>query len=426
MHSWSHPSVPALPTPGIRPQLRDTATGTLIDPANAGVASLYVCGITPYDSTHLGHAFTYVAFDTLNRVWRDAGVQVTYAQNVTDIDDPLLERADQDGIDWRELAESQVDLFRGDMHALRVVPPEHFIGVVESMDLVVDAVQRLLAAGAAYWVDKDVYADLSVDERFGSISHLDTDQMMDLFPERGGDPQRAGKRDPLDPLLWLGQRAGEPSWDGGSVGPGRPGWHIECGAIAAEYLGLPVSVEAGGQDLIFPHHDMGTSHLRFLAGTGGSEPAASSTEPAKDEEPIACYLHSGLVAYQGEKMSKSLGNLVFVSSLIDQGVDPRAIRLVLLNHHYRHVWEYTAEDLAQAQQRLHTWLQAARQDPESANGEQGPREAAVIVQHMRQALAEDLDTPSCLQVVDAAAGTGPLGPHAVTAVDALLGIDLRS
>ena len=420
MHSWPHPHLPVLTESGLRPQLQDTATGRSFDPVVDGAAHLYVCGITPYDSTHLGHAFTYVAFDTLNRVWRDAGLEVRYVQNVTDVDDPLLERAEQTGVDWRELAADQVQLFRTDMQALRVLPPEHYIGVVEAIDLVVSAVERLVAAGAAYHVDQDVYADLGADSRFGSVSNLDRETMSQLFGERGGDPEREGKRDPLDPLLWRGRRAGEPWWDGASLGPGRPGWHIECGALAEHYLGLPVTVEGGGQDLIFPHHDMGTSHLRFLHSA--------------DEEPIRGYLHTGLVAYQGQKMSKSLGNLVFVSGLLADGVDVRAIRLVLLAHHYSESWEYSDAELDEATRRLDRWLAAAG-GAAGRGGAHAPETTApdatsqtepgsAVVQAMREALANNLDTTACLQVVDQAVAAGPLAPEVVTAIDALLGIEL--
>ncbi|WP_147917627.1 cysteine--1-D-myo-inosityl 2-amino-2-deoxy-alpha-D-glucopyranoside ligase [Ruania zhangjianzhongii] len=420
MHSWPHPHLPVLTETGLRPQLQDTATGRRFDPVVAGAAHLYVCGITPYDSTHLGHAFTYVAFDTLNRVWRDAGLEVRYVQNVTDVDDPLLERAEQTGVDWRELAADQVQLFRTDMQALRVLPPEHYIGVVESTDLVVSAVERLVAAGAAYRVDQDVYADLGADSRFGSVSNLDPETMSRFFAERGGDPEREGKKDPLDPLLWRGRRAGEPWWDGASLGPGRPGWHIECGALAEHYLGLPVTVEGGGADLIFPHHEMGTSHLRFL-------------HPG-DEEPIRGYLHTGLVAYQGTKMSKSLGNLVFVSGLLADGVDVRAIRMVLLAHHYSESWEYTDAELDEAGRRLGRWRAAV--DATAATGgahaqETSPPAAAAqttpgsaVVQEMREALANNLDTAACLEVVDRAAARGPLAAEVITAIDALLGIEL--
>lgn len=420
MHSWSHPHLPVLTDSGLRPQLQDTATGRRSDPTSDGAAHLYVCGITPYDSTHLGHAFTYVAFDTLNRVWRDAGLDVRYVQNVTDVDDPLLERAEQTGVDWRELAADQVQLFRTDMQALRVLPPEHYVGVVESIDLVVGAVERLVAAGAAYRVDQDFYADLGADDRFGSVSNLDEAAMATLSAERGGDPDREGKKDRLDPLLWRGRREGEPWWDGASLGPGRPGWHIECGALAEHYLGLPVTVEGGGQDLIFPHHDMGTSHLRFLH-TGS-------------EEPIRSYLHTGLVAYQGEKMSKSLGNLVFVSGLLADGVDVRAVRLVLLAHHYSESWEYTDAELDEAGRRLERWLAAAGAAPAAGGAHAQERTSpaataqtepgSAVVLAMREALANNLDTSACLEAVDRAAAAGPLAAEVITAIDALLGIEL--
>ncbi|QOR72307.1 cysteine--1-D-myo-inosityl 2-amino-2-deoxy-alpha-D-glucopyranoside ligase [Ruania alkalisoli] len=418
MQSWTSPAIPALPGRGQRPQLHDTATGERVDPVSEGVGTLYVCGITPYDSTHLGHAFTYVAFDTLNRVWRDAGVDVRYAQNITDIDDPLLERAEATGVDWRDLANDQIDLFRSDMSTLRVLPPDHYIGVVEAMDLLVTAVEAMLAAGAAYRVEQDIYADLSADDRFGSLSHLDPEAMATLFAERGGDPDRPGKRAPLDPLLWRGQRPGEPHWDGHSLGPGRPGWHIECGAIAADYLGLPVSVQGGGQDLIFPHHEMGTSHLRFLPdpGTHGDQ----STQ-GRSREPIRCFVHTGLVAYQGHKMSKSLGNLVFISRLVAHGVDPRAIRLALLDHTYRDSWEFTHPQLEIAGTRLARWRQVAAEPVREEST------AAKFLERLRTALADDLDTPEALRVLDSWArerGAGDPGLFA-DAVDALLGVDLR-
>ena len=270
-----------------------------------------------------------------------------------------------------------------------------------------------------------MYADLSADHRFGSVSNLDPETMARLFAERGGDPDREGKKDSLDPLLWRGRRAGEPWWDGASLGPGRPGWHIECGALAEHYLGLPVTVEGGGEDLIFPHHDMGTSHLRFLHST--------------DDEPIRGYLHTGLVAYQGQKMSKSLGNLVFVSGLLADGADPRVVRLVLLAHHFSESWEYTDTELAEAARRLDRWLSAAGQAtpggqtetggahtsatlPATATGQSQPGSA--VVQEMREALANNVDTVACLEVVDRAAAAGALTAEVVTAIDALLGIDL--
>ncbi|UFU08074.1 cysteine--1-D-myo-inosityl 2-amino-2-deoxy-alpha-D-glucopyranoside ligase [Ruania halotolerans] len=415
MQSWTSPAIPTLPGRGHALRLHDTATQRTVDPAADGVGRLYVCGITPYDSTHLGHAFTYVAFDTLLRVWRDAGVEASYVQNVTDVDDPLLERAEAIGVPWRDLAADQVALFRSDMTTLRVLPPTHYVGVVEAMDLVVDAVERLIAAGAAYWVDRDVYADITADPQFGSVGHLDDATMAALFAERGGDPQRSGKRHPLDPLLWRGERAGEPAWDGRTLGSGRPGWHIECGAIAAEYLGLPISVQGGGEDLIFPHHEMGTSHLRYL---GSGSDGAESTE-----EPIRAFVHTGLVGYDGHKMSKSRGNLIFVSRLTADGVDPAAIRLTLLSRHYRSTWEFTDHHLDEGTARLQRW-RAAVAGRDSADAVRTDADE-VHLERLRAALAQDLDTPRALEIVDAWAADDATELLA-DAVDALLGVDLRS
>ncbi|WP_089773081.1 cysteine--1-D-myo-inosityl 2-amino-2-deoxy-alpha-D-glucopyranoside ligase [Ruania alba] len=417
MQSWTSPALPTLPGRGHALRLHDTATDRAFDPAADGAGRLYVCGITPYDSTHLGHAFTYVAFDTLLRVWRDAGVDTSYVQNITDVDDPLLERADATGVDWRDLAADQVALFASDMTALRVIPPNHYIGVVEAVDLVAAAVERLVAAGAAYRVDQDVYADLGADPRFGSVSHLDETTMTELFGERGGDPDRPGKRHPLDPLLWRGERPGEPHWDGHSLGQGRPGWHIECGAIASEYLGLPISVQGGGEDLIFPHHDMGTSHLRYL-GDGRIEDG-----PA--DEPVRSFVHTGLVAYQGHKMSKSRGNLVFVSRLIADGVDPRAIRLALLSRHYRASWEFSHEHLDEGTARLRRWRDAV------GDGSATPQQHATDhLDQVRAALADDLDTPTALRAMDAwvdqlSGAAAQDRALFADAADALFGVDLR-
>lgn len=378
-------------------------------------ATLYVCGITPYDATHMGHAATYVAFDVLGRAWRDAGHSVRYVSNVTDVDDPLLERAAATGVDWRDLAESQTALYGEDMAALAVIPPDVYAGVVETIPAVVEAVEKLLVAGAAYRVPTeghelgDVYADLSADASFGSVAGLEDDLMRTLSAERGGDPDRPGKRAPLDPLLWRRSRAGEPAWDGGTLGDGRPGWHIECAVIARDGLGLPFDVEGGGSDLLFPHHEMSTSHARLLDAGHGAR----------------VHMHAGMVGLDGQKMSKSLGNLVLVSQLREQGVDPMAIRLTILSHRYRDDWDWTDAGLAEAGARLEHWRAAV-----SGNG--GPDPEATLAA-VRAAVADDLDTPNALAAIDAWAtlslsGTadpveGAPGVVART-IDALLGIRL--
>jgi L-cysteine:1D-myo-inositol 2-amino-2-deoxy-alpha-D-glucopyranoside ligase len=356
--------------------LFDTRTGQVAPTGADDSALLYVCGITPYDATHMGHANTYVTFDLAVRAWRAAGHDVTYVQNVTDIDDPLLERAAATGDDWQSLAERETDLFRHDMEALSVIPPDVYVGAVESIPIIVDMIKDLRDLGSVYDVDGDLYFSVAADPTFGSVSGLDREQMTALFAERGGDPDRVGKRDPLDCLVWLRQRPGEPGWES-DVGIGRPGWHVECAAIAHHYLGGPVDIQGGGRDLVFPHHEM----------------SASEAQVAYPGQPFARgYAHAGMVGLDGEKMSKSLGNLVLVSRLRDHGEDPRAIRLALLSRHYRADWEWTDDLLAEARKRLARWSEAV------AFG--GPDVSATIAE-VRDRMASDLDAPGALAAVDA-------------------------
>ncbi|MCT9622774.1 MULTISPECIES: cysteine--1-D-myo-inosityl 2-amino-2-deoxy-alpha-D-glucopyranoside ligase [unclassified Curtobacterium] len=413
MRAWQVPSVPDVPGAAPRPVVHDTATGKPVDPTGGEErAALYVCGITPYDATHLGHAATYLSFDTLGRVWRDAGFEVEYAQNTTDVDDPLLERAARDGVDWRELAASQIDLFRRDMEALRVLPPDDFVAVTDEVERIAEAVAFLQETGYAYAVPTpesagdDLYFDVNRPTEawsLGDESGLDRETMLALSAERGGDPDRAGKRDPLDPLLWRAARAGEPSWDS-AVGPGRPGWHIECSVIAGDRLGLPISVQGGGSDLVFPHHEMSAGHAAALA-----------------HQPLAqAFVHTGMIAYQGEKISKSLGNLVTVRGLLDDGADPRAIRLALLSHKYSDDWEWFDTELTSATTRLATW------DAWASGSDAGHADdAAEVIARVRARVADDLDTPGAVAAVDTAiAGGTAVTPDLVDLVDALLGIRL--
>lgn len=409
MRSWNTPEVPRLPGRGPVPRIYNTPLSR-IEPLDVkSEAQLYVCGITPYDATHIGHANTYLAYDTLNRVLRDSGLTVRYVQNVTDVDDPLLERANATGVNWQELAESQIELFRGDMEALSIIPPEHYVGVVESVQEIGAACARLLADGFAYWVDTpggepDLYFDIATGEKMstwhlGQESALDRATMLRLSAERGGDPGREGKRDALDPLLWRSEREGEPAWDS-PIGRGRPGWHIECSVIGSHYLSAPITLNGGGSDLIFPHHEMSAAHSAALTGADWSH----------------TYSHSGMLALDGEKMSKSRGNLVFVSRLVAAGVDPRAIRLALLAHHYRSDWEWTPGDLSGAQDRLHKWEHWAT----TAEGN-----ATELVDTMRALLSVDLDTPKAIAEVDSAVAAGHQpGLPEITAISALLGICL--
>ncbi|TDW22152.1 cysteine--1-D-myo-inosityl 2-amino-2-deoxy-alpha-D-glucopyranoside ligase [Kribbella kalugense] len=409
MQAWTKPDIPVVPGPARRLRLYDTASRGLVEvpppvSTGGGTARMYVCGITPYDATHMGHAATYVTFDLVNRLWRDAGYDVHYTQNITDVDDPLLERATATGVEWTDLAAQEIQLFRDDMTSLRVIPPQHYIGVVESIDLVANAVEDLRRAGAVYSVDGDLYFAVKSDPEFGAVSGFDRDTMLELFAERGGDPDREGKRDPLDSLLWRHERPGEPAWDS-ELGRGRPGWHVECSAIALKYLGMTFDVQGGGSDLIFPHHEMSASGAQVVTG----------------EHPFArAYVHQAMVGLDGEKMSKSKGNLVLVSKERLAGVDPMAIRLALLMHHYRTDWFWMDSDLTDAQARLDVWR--------GAIGRGSGPDGASAVDAVRAALTNDLDSAGALAAVDAWAegeGDDHEAPALVAqAVDALLGVKL--
>ncbi len=411
MDSWTASPVPVLPVPpGPRDRLRlfDTTAGEIRDTTPNGTARMYVCGITPYDATHLGHAATYLAFDLVQRVWRDEGHEVHYVQNVTDVDDPLLERAAHTRENWMHLAEREIALYRDDMAALRVLPPDDYVGAVESVTEITKSIAELLASGAAYHVGEDIYFAIESAEQFGYVSHYDESTMLRLFAERGGDPEHAGKRNPLDSLLWRGHRFGEPYWDT-DLGRGRPGWHIECAVIALSRLGVGFDVQGGGSDLIFPHHEHSAAHAEVLTG----------------EYPFARrYVHTGMIGLDGEKMSKSRGNLVFVSKLRGAGVDPMAIRLALLDGHYRADREWTGGRLPAAEARLERWRWAVRSP--------AAHDARPLLAEVRARLADDLDTVGAMGALDrwtdeanANRGDDPSAPALVRdLVDALLGIDL--
>lgn len=416
MDSWPAVPVPVIP-PSEDPQLIDrvrvfdtvTRAPRLVGP-DQGTAGLYVCGITPYDATHLGHAFTYLTFDLLHRAWLDLGLQVDYVQNITDVDDPLLERAAETGQDWEELAAEQIELFRTDMAALRILPPRHYIAATEELGLVIDTITDLRGKDLAYQVDDAEYPDWyfrsTAVEYFGAVSQLTREQMISIFASRGGDPERPGKQDALDSLLWRLERPGEPAWDS-PHGRGRPGWHVECTSIAQRYLGETFSVQGGGRDLIFPHHEMCAAVGRGVAN--GRRFAHS-------------YVHVGMVGLDGQKMSKSVGNLELVSRLREQGVPAPVIRLALLAHHYRPDWEWFATDIDSAQRRADAWRAAFSL---SHGTPAGP-----IVAGIRHALRNDLDAPRALAEVDewssaalAGDGTDPDAPRQLAeAVDALLGV----
>jgi L-cysteine:1D-myo-inositol 2-amino-2-deoxy-alpha-D-glucopyranoside ligase len=410
MQSW--PSTPVPEVSGTPRPLRlyDTAAREIRPTSPGATATMYVCGITPYDATHLGHAATYLAFDLVHRQWLDNGHDVHYVQNVTDVDDPLLERAQRDQDDWVVLAMRETALFREDMTALRVLPPRDYLGAVESIPEIVEAVAKLLTDGVAYRVADDEHPDIyyshQASGRFGSVSHYTPEEMATYFAERGGDPDRPGKHHPLDALLWRAARPGEPSWDS-ELGPGRPGWHVECSVIALNRLGMNFDVQGGGSDLIFPHHEFSAAHAEALTG----------------EHPFARhYSHAGMIGLDGEKMSKSRGNLVFVSRLRADKIDPMAVRLGLLSGHYRSDRPWTPDVLSAAQARLARWrsaVEVAAAPP-----------AEDVIARLRDHLSNDLDTPHALAAIDAWAeaaltvgGSDTEAPAAVrTAVDALLGV----
>ena len=411
MNSWARVAIPPLASKFSLPTLEifDTAQQKLSSVVKKDKYRIYVCGITPYDATHLGHANTYLAFDLINRYLLATGSEVLFVQNITDIDDPLLERANRDGVDWRGLATSQIDLFRSDMVALHILPPDHYIGAVEAIPLVVDAITSLESANSVYKVDNDYYFRVRSDSEFGERSHLTQSQMIEIFSQRGGDPDRVGKEDPLDALLWLAKRPSEPGWES-KYGVGRPGWHIECCAIALGHLDIDptdetsIDIQGGGSDLIFPHHEMSAAQARAMNG----------------KKFATNYVHAGMIGLDGEKMSKSKGNLVFVSQLLRDGVDPMAIRIALMSHHYRedHIWE--SAELREAKSFLDE-LQVALSRMEVAPTD-------VVIEEIISALSHDIDTPRALKalkswIVDTNEGAVGGKPGELSrAMDALLGI----
>jgi L-cysteine:1D-myo-inositol 2-amino-2-deoxy-alpha-D-glucopyranoside ligase len=413
MNSWASLDIPEIGSAYLFPPLSlfDTASASKKPLEVKNLYRLYVCGITPYDATHLGHAATYLAFDLAHRYLLATGAEVRFVQNITDIDDPLLERAARDGQDWRQLAQSQIDLFRGDMVNLHIIPPAHYIGVVEAMPLIIDAISLLESKGSTYAIENDLYFSTRSDVNFGSRSHLSEDEMATIFAQRGGDPLRPGKRDSLDALLWLGKREGEPFWDS-PFGEGRPGWHIECSAIALAYLqpdensGACIDIQGGGSDLIFPHHEMSATQVAISTG----------------REFASHYVHAGMIGLDGEKMSKSLGNLIFVSQLVESGVDPMAIRWALMNGSYGvdRMWERSFFDEATV------WIERLR----SALSRVDVAPTASVISAIITSQSDNLDTTQTLSEIKrwiVATESGEEGGHAGELsrfLDSLLGLAL--
>jgi len=344
---------------------------------------MYVCGITPYDTTHLGHAFTFVAFDVLVRALRAAGQPVRYVQNVTDIDDDIIRRARELGTTWDGLAATETALYEADMAALNVHPPDVFPRASQTIPKILILVRKLEAQGHAYQRDGNVYFRVGSVTDYGRLSRLGREEMIKLSARRGADPNDPRKQDPLDFVLWQASGPGEPRWES-PWGEGRPGWHIECSAMALEHLGPQVDVHGGGSDLIFPHHE---SEIAQSESVTGVRPFAR------------IWVHVGMLRYQGEKMSKSLRNLVLVSDLLRR-YDADSIRVLLLRHHYREPWDYTEDQLEDAE----GWIQRLRQAARGPGDGTGDSPRAV-----RAALEDDLDAPRALRVLEEAVTGGDAG-----------------
>jgi L-cysteine:1D-myo-inositol 2-amino-2-deoxy-alpha-D-glucopyranoside ligase len=345
---------------------------------------MYVCGITPYDATHLGHAATYLTFDLINRYLSLSGTKVDFVENITDIDDPLFERAKRDKQSWSELGSSQVALFESDMTSLRVLPPRNYVSVTEAMDSIIIAIERLVDEGFTYELSGNIYFRISP---YLESLPITLEAAIEIFAQRGGDPERSGKQHPLDPILWVANKDGEPGWNS-KMGFGRPGWHIECSVIALENLVGPdyleeqsgvsktISLQGGGTDLIFPHHFMSAALAKALT----------------KEDFAQAYLHAAMVGLDGEKMSKSKGNLVFVSKLLKEGIDPMTLRHALLSERYSEDRMWSQETLQKSEERV-VRLRSALSRIECA-----PTDG--VIQLIAQSIADDLNSPTALDVLD--------------------------
>ena len=381
-------------------KLFDTARAEIVPFEPGPVVTLYTCGITPYDATHLGHAAAYVGYDVLQRRLRDLGHETRCVRNVTDVDDDILRKARELDMHYLDLAAAETARFDEDMVALGMIPSWSEPRATSAIADIRGFIGMVLDNGHAYEAGGAVYFEVASWDEFGSISGYDRDTMLALAAERGGKPEDPNKRDPLDFVLWQPSAEGEPSWDS-LWGPGRPGWHIECSALALRELGTTIDLHGGGSDLIFPHHEC---------------EAAQSTA-ATGQPFVRHWMHQAMVRMDGEKMSKSLGNLVFVSDL-RKIYDTRAIRLGIVVHHYRHEWEWNDQIMPEAAARLERWLAA---NSASDTGAEDVVEDTVL-EEVRAALDNDLDTPAAVAAIDAGAAAG----KEIAAAAMLLGIDLSA
>jgi L-cysteine:1D-myo-inositol 2-amino-2-deoxy-alpha-D-glucopyranoside ligase len=382
----------------------DTARRAVVPFEPADVTRIYVCGITPYDSTHLGHAATYITYDLVVRRLEELGHEVRMVRNVTDVDDSILPKARELGVDYLELADAELARFQADMDALGMRPPAAEPRATEAIPGMIDMVSELLDSGHAYLTHGTVYFDVSTFPRYGQLSHYPREHMIRLARARGGNPEDPHRRDPLDFILWQPSAEGEPAWRA-PFGVGRPGWHLECSVMSTAALGPTLDLHGGGTDLIYPHHEAEVAQSESVTGQTFSRH----------------WMHSAMVSYEGEKMSKSLGNLVFVSDLL-KVADARAIRLALMRHHYRAGFEWHDTDLDEGNALLHRLLAAAER-PAGVD----PRPYAARV---RNALDDDLNAPKALEALDDLASAILSGDSDTTAptvlreLGNLLGVDL--
>jgi len=387
-------------------QLFDTARSEIVPFEPGPEVRMYVCGITPYDSTHLGHANTYLTYDLLIRRLEDLGHEVKLVRNITDVDDSILPKARELGVDFLELAAQETARFHGDMVALNTRPVFNEPHATKWVAEMVDIIEVLEAKGHTYAVEGTVFYDVSTFDSFGALSGYTDEEMVEFSAERGGNPDDPRLRNPLDFVLWQPSLPDEPTWPS-PWGEGRPGWHIECSAMSMGILGPTLDLHGGGSDLIFPHHECSRAQSEAANGVTFAEH----------------WMHCGMVGYQGTKMSKSLGNLVFVSELSKEA-DPRAIRLALMQHHYRSDWEWFDRDIDSGSEMLDRLWRAAQ-----ATG--GP-DPAPYAQRVRAALDDDLDAPTALaallELADAilAGGGHSTAPTVLGELGALVGVDLDS
>ena len=385
-------------------RLYDTAQREIVPFEPPHTVRMYVCGITPYDSTHLGHAATYINYDLLIRRLEELGHEVRMVRNITDVDDSILPKARELGVPYLELAAAETARFRSDMAALELRPPVAEPRATEAVPQIIECVGQLLDKGHAYLSGGSAYFDVSTFPDFGKLSHYPEERMVKLARSRGGNPDDPHRRAPLDFVLWQPSLADEPAWRA-PFGAGRPGWHIECSAMAMAEHGPTLDLHGGGTDLIFPHHEC----------------EVAQTECCTAEPFVRYWVHSAMVSYEGEKMSKSLGNLVFVSDLL-KTADPRAIRLALMRHHYRAGFEWHDTDLDEGTALLRRLLAAA-----AATAGPDPRPYAAAV---RAAIDRDLDAPKALEALDDLAsavlsgGGDAMAPAVLRELGALLGLDL--